>query len=386
MKQSVLHLSADYPDLFQPNKTRAISGLVEGTADDFDHFVVSLNRMGGAQGWTNPGKILECREDVRGIAVLYAAPPAQITIARPMRNLVAGLIGKLDELGIRPDLVQGHKLTIEGVAARLLARELKVPYVLTLQGNTDQKLLRRRPDRSPLIGQVWHGARDIMALAPWTATWCESRLARRDTPARVIACALSHDAIIAPAATPLRLRTAFNLDQWRNKNVSTLLAAVRLLRDRGTTVELEIAGQGSDESRLAIVERTLQAGLQDQVSLVGHIEPERMQTWSNGATLFVLPSHRESFGMVFSEALLAGAPVIYPRGAAIEGFFPAASFARSVDADDVEALAQTMLEMIANIAAIKADLADSQARGELDVFRRDFVLARYREFLTQSLA
>lgn len=385
MKQRILHLSADYPDLFQPNKTRAISGLVEGTADDFDHFVISLNRMGGTQGWTSPGKILECREDVRGLAVLYAAPPAQLAIARPMRNLVAGLIGKLDELGFRPDLVQGHKLTIEGVAARMLAQELRIPYVLTLQGNTDQKLLRRRPDRSPLIGQVWHGARDIMALAPWTAAWCESRLARRDTPTRVIACALSHDAIIPPAATPLRLRTAFNLDHWRNKNIATLLTAIKFMRDQGTTVELQIAGQGSDESRLAIVERTLQAGLQDQVSLVGQIEPEQMQAWSNGATLFVLPSHRESFGMVFAEALLAGAPVIYPRGAAIEGFFPSASFARSVDADDAEELAQTLLDMIANVAPIKSELETSQARGDLDLLRRDFVLDRYREFLSQSL-
>lgn len=385
MKQRVLHLSADYPDLFQPSKTRAISGLIEGTAGNFDHFVVSLNRHGGLGQWANPGKMLDCRDDTHGISVVYAAPPAQIAIVRPMRALVQDLLARLAEREFRPDVVHGHKLTIEGVAARIIARALQVPYVLTLQGNTDQKLTRLRPDRSRLIGEVWQGAHDIMALAPWTARWCESRLPRRDKPTKVIPCPLAHDEIIAPCSAPSRLRTAFSLDHWRNKNITTLLEAIKLLRERGNIVPLEIAGQGSEESRQAIQRQINQSGLHSQVRLVGHIDPEHMQAWSNGATLFALPSHRESFGMVFAEALLAGAPVIFPRGAAIDGFFPNASFARPVDADDAADLAETLQDMLANITAIKANLEQAQASGELNLFRREFVLGQYRDFLSQSL-
>lgn len=386
MKQRVLHLSADYPDQFQPGKTRAIAGLVEGTATDFDHFVISLNRQGSPTSWIDPGKILDCREDAHGLSVLYAAPPAQVAIARPMRTLVDSLLARLNALSVRPEIVQGHKLTIEGVAARMIAEALRVPYVLTLQGNTDQKLTRLRPDRSRLIGKIWQDARDVMALAPWTAQWCESRLPPRDRPSKIIACPLPHDEIISPSSPPLRLRTAFGLDHWRNKNIVTLLKAVKLLRDSGNTITLEIAGQGSDESRGAIVRQISQAGLQGQVHLVGHVEPENMQAWSNGATLFALPSHRESFGMVFAEALLAGAPVIYPQGAAIDGFFPDARFARPVDADDAAELAKTIQQMVTNITAIKADLASAQARGDLNIFRREFVLGQYRDFLSQSLS
>ena len=39
----------------------------------------------------------------------------------------------------RPDLIVGHKLTIEGIAVRRAAEALRTPYALALQGGTDQK-------------------------------------------------------------------------------------------------------------------------------------------------------------------------------------------------------------------------------------------------------
>jgi glycosyltransferase involved in cell wall biosynthesis len=386
MKPRILHLSADYPDRFQPAKTKAISGLVEGTAERFDHFVVSLNRQGGLAALLRPGSVIAHNMSGGLIAVRYAALPAAIAIALPMVRLADWLAQQLTQIGFKPDLIQAHKLTVEGVLAHRLAARLGVPYTLTLQGNTDQKLLRQRPDRLPLMKQIWRDAAAIMAFAPWTADWCQDRLGEPQAPICVNPCLLPHDKVLAPAIGPPLIRTAFNLDFWRNKNIETLLEAVVRLQRQVPDLRLEIAGDGSETATQAIEARIARLGLSRKVRLIGPIAPDQIQSWFNGAAVVAMPSRRESFGMVFAEALLAGAPVIHRRGAAIDGFFPDKPFAKAVNADDPAELAEALAKMLTKQASIKSALAAAQQCGEIDLFRRSPVLARYANFVTGALA
>lgn len=386
MMPRILHLSADYPDLFQPNKTSAIAGLVEGTADHFDHLVISLNREGGLASLLRPGKLLESKRTGRVLAVRYAAPPAIIAISGAMDHLADRLIRKLKRIGFRPDLIHAHKLTVEGPLARRLSARLGIPYALTLQGNTDQKLLNARPDRRAATRQVWQDARSVMAFAPWTASWCSDQLGSRPAGVSIIPCVLPNDDMLPPQPAEPLIRTAFHLNYWRNKNISTLLKAIARLAPHYPRVRLEIAGSGTPASVNAIAARIASQGLHDRVRLVGRIAPEAIQGWFHQAAVFALPTHRESFGMVFAEALLAGTPVLHPSGCAIDGFFNDRSFARQVDADDVESLAMTLADMLNRQAAIKADLAAAQQAGELDRFRRENVLSAYHQFLIEAVS
>lgn len=385
MRPRILHLTADYPDLFQPNKTRAIAGLIEGTGDQFEHLVISLNREGGLAGAFRPGQLLESRHEDHVFAIRYASPPAAIAIGPAMAILAKKLAAELQRIGFKPDLIQGHKLTIEGRLAQRLATRFGVPYALTLQGNTDQKLLRWRPDRKARMRQVWSKASGVMTFAPWSADWCAKHLGQRSNPVAVIPCVLPHDALLAPVLSGHLVRTAFHLDFWRNKNVSTLLDAMARLAPQFPDLRLEIAGSGSPAAVAAIGAKIARSGLQDRVEMVGPVKPEAIQQWFHDAAVFALPTHRESFGMVFAEALLAGTPVIHPRGCAIDGFFRNRSFARSVMAADPDDLASALAEMLTQQPAIKAELASAQQSGELDHFRREHVLSAYRQFLEQAI-
>lgn len=386
MKPRILHLSADYPDMFQPAKTRAIAGLVEGTADRFDHLVVSLNRQGGSAGLLRPGRVLANDRTGAVMALRYAAPPAAVAIAPPMARLADWLANELAQIGFRPDLIQAHKLTVEGVLGQRLAARMGVPFALTLQGNTDQKLMRQRPDRLPMLKQVWREARAIMAFAPWTADWCSDRLGKPQAPVWLNPCLLPHDGVLAPVIGPPLIRTAFNLDFWRNKNVAVLLAAMSHLAAEFPKLELEIAGAGSPQATTAIQELIEKSGLAHRVNLVGAVAPEEIQTWFNRATAFALPSLRESFGMVFVEALLSGTPVIYPRGAAIDGFFENCAFAAGADAKDPKDVATALRPFLTDENAIKRDLAAAQRAGRLNRFRRNEVLESYAAFISRALA
>ena len=385
MKPRILHLSADYPDQFVSDKTRAIQGLVEGTADRFDHLVVSLNRIGGAGRLWARGSVTEAEMSGKVLALRYAAPPAALAIASPMTRLADWLAAELERRAFKPDLIHAHKLTVEGLIAKPLADRLRIPYALTLQGNTDQKLLRRRPDRGAIVKPVWREARAIMAFAPWTADWCTALLEEPQATIRLIPCLLPHDKILPPISGPQLLRTAFNLDFWRNKNIATLLAAIALVAREYPDVRLEIAGKGSNSARAQIGRLITRLSLNERVTLVGPIAPDRIQTWFNEAAVFALPSRRESYGMVFAESLLAGTPVIFSRGTAIDGYFDGAGFARAVSAVDHKEIAAALVDMLNRNTTIKSELAMRQNQHGFEFMTREQILTNYQAFLEQAL-
>lgn len=103
------------------------------------------------------------------------------------------------------------------------------------------------------------------------------------------------------------------------------------------------------------------------------------------ATALVMPSFRESFGLVFIEALFAGIPVIYPKGTAIDGYFDGLPFAISVDAHDPGAIAAAMRQVRAEEAELKAALRQWQQSEASQAFTRPRIGRTFAEGLRQAL-
>jgi glycosyltransferase involved in cell wall biosynthesis len=380
----ILHISADYPDAVAPAKTRAIAALVEGTADRFDHRVFSLNRRGGIASFLKPGAVDAVTSGAPVASWRYAAPSGGLFLRTAMERVGDAILAEIRKDGMRPDLVQGHKLSFEGIAARHVARRLGVPYALTLQGNTDQRVIGIRRDLRALYRRIWQEAGAVIAFAPWIGQWCENTLGPRSTPPTVIPCVPVRDETLAPAMTPPIIGTAFHLTHWRNKNLQGLARACALLDLPG--VRLEVAGGGDKRDEAAVDAAIAEAGAGAMAARIGAIAPDAIQRWMNGRAVFAMPSHRESFGMVFIEALLAGCPIIYPRGAAVDGYFDGAPFARGVDAHDPADIAAALKELLHKNAECKAALADWQASDAAARFRRSAILEAYTAVLDKSFA
>lgn len=90
------------------------------------------------------------------------------------------------------------------------------------------------------------------------------------------------------------------------KDISTLLRAAALLRDRGRPIELDIVGGGPCRDALAAERDDL--GLAGSVALHGPREDVR-DTLAE-ASLFVLPSTTEGVSLTLLEAMASGLPVV----------------------------------------------------------------------------
>jgi glycosyltransferase involved in cell wall biosynthesis len=94
----------------------------------------------------------------------------------------------------------------------------------------------------------------------------------------------------------------------RYKRIDLAIEAVSLLRDRGASVRLRIAGRGDEGPRLrAQVERL---GLADRVTFDGFVTEERKRELLRSCWGTVLPSPKEGWGITNIEAAACGTPAV----------------------------------------------------------------------------
>lgn len=122
------------------------------------------------------------------------------------------------------------------------------------------------------------------------------------------------------------------------------------------------------------------------MTLAGPRTGEALRETVAGGAGMVLPSRRETFGMVFVEALFAGTPIVYPEGQGVAGWFNGAPFALGVNPNDPRSIADAMDRLVENEASVKAALAVWQTSGAARAFTRPAVAAAFRQGLTMALA
>jgi glycosyltransferase involved in cell wall biosynthesis len=97
------------------------------------------------------------------------------------------------------------------------------------------------------------------------------------------------------------------------KGLPLLVEAWARVRPQGW--ELVVAGPDEGGHRAEVERLVREAGLDGAVSFTGPVADGEKWALYRSASLFVLPTHTENFGIVVAEALAAGVPVLTTRGA-----------------------------------------------------------------------
>lgn len=370
----ILHVSADYPDPLQPAKTRAVSNLLE-MAEGHDHRVISVNRT----GWRTGIHALDFA-DAAGQAhraVAYGAPPKGLFLARYLARLAEWIADDCRAADFAPDLVHAHKLTTDGLVGESLARSFGVPLALSIQGNTDLKIARAKKDLRPRYARIWKEAAVAFPFAPWTRDDLDGLLGTRTGPTHVLPCPGPADTLASPvmSSSPV-IRTAFHLRDTQNKNAARLISAVGQVAREIPDLRLEILGGGDPDAFARLSAHGAQVA-PGRIQFLGSVPNTEVQGLFNAATCFALVSRRESYGMVFAEALLAGAPCLIPRGRAIDGYFEDGSVVVTAHPDSEDQMVDGLRRLIREEDAFKERLSALGASGGLDILRRASIKKTY---------
>jgi glycosyltransferase involved in cell wall biosynthesis len=219
--------------------------------------------------------------------------------------------------------------TASNIQMSKVARELGVPYVVSIHGMLDEWSMQQRGLKKKLFLSV--GGRKYMCAANrlhYTAT-AEREQAERWVPGAK-AAVLPYLVDLGPfQALPGKEKAraaygaALNGEDPKllflsrlheKKGVHVLIEAAALLRKKGRKFKLLLAGTGSAAYEGQLREQTKRLQLEDVVTFLGLVTGMEKISLYQAADVFVLPTQQENFGLVLIEALAAGTPVVTTRG------------------------------------------------------------------------
>jgi glycosyltransferase involved in cell wall biosynthesis len=122
-----------------------------------------------------------------------------------------------------------------------------------------------------------------------------------------------------------------------HKRIDLFLAICRDVAAAHPEVQFLILGDGPERSRLDRLVH--QHGLSDRVRFLQHLANPEVVKYFRALDIFTLPTEREGFGMVFAEAMAAGAAVVGPDMSPINGIILDQDTGLLVPRDDQRAYA-----------------------------------------------
>lgn len=297
------------------------------------------------------------RHDVFIYVLRYHARPRRYSLlgatvhdlGRPdgLRNQYRALVAALRREGAL-DVVHGYWAMPAGLVAALAGRRLGIPTVVTCDSGEFVSM----PSLPYGLQTTWRH-RTAVTLATRLShavtvcsTYQHALAAAKGVAARVIPIGVdSRQYSVGEAHAgqqPYRLLHVASINPV--KDHTTLLQALRRLRDAHLAVHLDIVGE---DTMAGVTQRLVTSlHLDDCVTFHGFQPTERLPRFYQAADLFVLTSRHEAAGVVLLEAAACGLPVVGSAVGYLADWSPDA--ATSVTPGDPAALADAVQRLLAD--------------------------------------
>ena len=145
------------------------------------------------------------------------------------------------------------------------------------------------------------------------------------------------------------------------KGHDVLLAALERVRDLPWNCLFVGSLDRDREHADSVLRQVDAAGLVDRIDFVGELDADGLGGLYHGASLFVLASHYEGYGMALAEALARGLPVVSTTGGAIPLTVPADA-GILVEPGDVAAFGDALRSLLGPSVTTRAELAAAARR------------------------
>jgi glycosyltransferase involved in cell wall biosynthesis len=282
------------------------------------------------------------------------------------------------------DLVHVHGVFSHAcIAAASACRRASVPYIVRPLGtlapwSLGQKPLRKRALLSLAAGKMLRAAAGIHYTSAEEQRSVEAALGL--SGGFVVPLGIDPDLLDVPMIQPAdRQRNPYVLALSRihpKKNLESLIRAFLQTRGSRGAWTLVIAGTGDAAYVDALRQLVADLGAADSVRFPGWVEGSGKRDLVAGASLFVLSSKHENFGVAVLEALAAGVPVIVSTQVDLSSDVDRTVAGWVTDGSDA-ALAATLTEALSDAAAREA--RGVAARGLARRFTWPLVASRLRQ-------
>ena len=307
----------------------------------------------------------------------------RILFFRKQRNLLR----ELNKEDVRQyDVIHAHTIFSGGYSAYQLHKRHGIPYIIAVR-NTDVNVFFKYMIHLRKTGiKIMRHAEKIVFLSPAY----QNQILSQYVPARYRE-EIEKKSIVIPngiaklffeeKAQPKELSTANTVrliyvgEILSNKNLELTICAAEKLRQQGMDVSITVVGAILEEKYRKLMENTPFLTHYDkapQNEVITHLQQ---------ADIFVMPSHAETFGLVYAEAMSQGLPVLYTRGQGFDGQFPEGTVGYAVSDSDAAELAEKIKQVISHYEEISANCIHL-----VDKFNWESIAETYKEIYQTMIA
>jgi glycosyltransferase involved in cell wall biosynthesis len=273
----------------------------------------------------------------------YRDPGAQLALAwRSARRALDRLVEET-----RPEVIFAHHTAINGYVALRLAERHGLPFVTADHDFGEVTDAERLPGRRRIFEAVAARAATMVAVAERM----ERDLRRLVPSARIVTV---HNGADQPPARLWSVPRPRELDGrtvvftasnfYVRKGIPGLVEAFARVAGRHPDAVLRIAGDGPDSD--AVDAAVAAAGLGERIVRLGLLDHDAVLQELVWADVFALTGWDEPWGVIYTEAMAAGTPLVWSTGGGIDDVLEDGIHGRGVPPRNLAAAADALDELL----------------------------------------
>lgn len=260
------------------------------------------------------------------------------------------------------DIVHSHTLFNGGYVCYKIKKRLGIPYVVSVR-NTDINVFLKIPFFKSVANKIVKEASSVLFLSePYKNEFINEYVTDRlkgsvRNKSSVIRNGLEsfwlenkQQAKTHEDNKIINILCVGKIDE--NKNITTTIDALDILKSEGYQVSFTVVGQVIDQKVQQEIAKS------DYTNVIGYLPKEELIKIYRKNDIYVMPSIHESFGRVYAEAMTQGLPVIYSKGQGFDGIYPDGHVGYSVPSKDPEYIAECIKKIIQNYSTISGNCID----------------------------
>lgn len=243
------------------------------------------------------------------------------------------------------DLIHAHVAHPDGAAALKFGLKYNIPVVVTIHGQDFAYTLNRSRTCAESVRATLKGASGVILVSEklkkqyGLETWAD-QLAKY----KVIYNGVDLNDVVQELEHKTSRRRLLTVGFLRpDKGHAVVIKALPELIREFPDLEYRIVGDGTE--RQALEALTIELGLREYVVFLGSLPHHDAMREMAKCEVFVLPSWKEAFGVVYLEAMAHGKPIIGTSGEGIAEILDQEDVGIAVPLKDVDAIAKGIREL-----------------------------------------
>jgi glycosyltransferase involved in cell wall biosynthesis len=251
------------------------------------------------------------------------------------------------------EFIHAHTWYSDGGVAYRLYKKYNIPYIVTIR-NTDLNLFQKYLIHERLFGsKILLNAKKIILIS---ASYKERLIKQKSlqfikqelvNKLELIPNGVDdfwiENAVIQQKSLTSPTQVLFVGKFTKGKSIIQLQKAVERLNAEHILVHLHLIGGGGKAEKAVL--KTVQNNPKTMFYHGKIFHKSKLKTYFEKSHIFAMPSKRETFGLVYVEAMLQGLPILYTNNEGIDGFYTD-KIGEKVSSSKISEIKQQLMKLI----------------------------------------